>query len=91
MSNSNDIRTQLGPKPAYERVMDTLMDATMRVEQSGIGIDDFLPALLDFAAGVALAMDGEQSLRAAVIRMNRRVEDYRNGTFPVNSSERVGQ
>jgi len=91
MPNLNEIRIQSGPPSAYERVMDTLTDATKRVERNGIGIDALLPALLDFAAGVALAMDGEQCLRAAVCRMNRRVEDYRNGRFPVNSSEEVSQ
>ena len=88
----SEIRPQIGPKTtAYERVMDTLMNATKRVERDGIGINDFLPALLDFTASVALAMDGEQCLRAAVRRMNRRIEDYCNGTFPVNASERGGR
>jgi len=66
----------------YDRVIEILTQTTQAVAQEQITLQDFLPALVDFTASVALAVAGEDGLRAFVARMQGRIADWRAGTFP---------
>jgi hypothetical protein len=70
------------PSSDYDRVIDIMTDAVQKISKKGITKADFLPALVDFTAAVALAMRGEECLREIITRMEGRIDDWRAGTFP---------
>jgi hypothetical protein len=59
--------------------------------REGIGLLDFLPALVDFTTTVALIINGEICVEAFVDRMHSRVDDWRNGTFLSGLKPHLGQ
>lgn len=74
---------------SYDAVIHMLTIATEAVGQLGVSKEELLPALLDFAAAVALIVAGEEGLEASTQRMARRLEDWRNGVFPDGGASEV--
>jgi len=69
----------------YSRVIDLMTQATQSASQSGISLEEFLPALVDFTSAVALMIGGEECLRAFITRMEHR--DLDDLTRAVTSEE----
>ena len=67
----------------YETYVSILTDALEELREAGISRDDILPTLLDFTGSIALALAGEDGLRACIIRFGQQIEEHRKGTFPV--------
>jgi hypothetical protein len=72
----------------YDRAIEILTNATKWARRANISLEEFQPALVDFTAAVALGVRGEEGLRAFIVRMEGRIDDWRNGTFPVGNSPR---
>jgi hypothetical protein len=53
----------------------------------GMTRNDVLPSLLDFAAAIAIALGGEDAVKACIIRLGDRIADYHKGIFPVQKTE----
>ena len=71
----------LGP---HENIgFDILTVAIREMGEAGMTRTHILPSLIDFTAAVAIAMGGEEVLRACVVRISDRIDDFREGTFPV--------
>ncbi len=65
------------------RSFDILTEAVQRLVQHGVTKTDLLPSLVDFTASVAIALGGEEAIRACILRMGDRIKDCHDGTFPV--------
>jgi hypothetical protein len=50
--------------------------------KEGITKQDVLPAVADVLASLALIIAGEDGTRAAIKRLEGRIEDWKAGTFP---------
>jgi hypothetical protein len=90
MNNGNDGKSSLA-SGEYSRVIDILIAAAQVASEARIPKQEFLPALADFTVTVALAFQGEECLRAVIKRMQHRIDDWRNGTFPLDESDEQGQ
>jgi hypothetical protein len=66
----------------YNIGFDILTEAVRRMGE-GITQSDVLPSLIDFTATVAIALGGEEAVRACIIRLGDRINDYHAGIFPV--------
>jgi hypothetical protein len=89
MNNGNDGKSSFASDD-YSRVLDILIAATQVASDARIPKQEFLPALVDFTVTVALAFQGEECLRAVIKRMQHRIDDWRNGTFPLDESGQQG-
>jgi hypothetical protein len=79
-------RRGAAPKCDYDKAIEILTGAVIKAKASNIALEDFLPPLLDVTAAVALSIDGEEAVRAAIARLESRIADWRAGTFPVNGT-----
>ena len=70
----------------YELYVSILTDALEALKEAGISRADVLPTLLDFTGSIALAIAGEEGLRACIVRLGQQIEDHRRGTFPVRTN-----
>jgi hypothetical protein len=62
---------------------DILTDAIKKMGEHGVTKTDVLPTLVDFTATIAVALGGEEAIKACIIRMIDRIKDLNAGTFPV--------
>ena len=76
MSETND------NEDAHGRLIDILTEALQQAGSEGITRQDVLPALIDFTVSIALIMAGEEGARAALTRIEGRIEDWKAGRFP---------
>jgi hypothetical protein len=67
----------------YNIGFDILTEAVRRMGAEGITQGDVLPSLIDFTATVAIALGGEEAVRACIIRLGDRIKDYHAGIFRV--------
>ena len=67
----------------YDISFDILTEALQKMGAQGITRQEVLPSLVDFTASVAIALGGEEAVRACIIRLGDRIKDYREGNFPV--------
>jgi hypothetical protein len=67
----------------YNNGFDILTEAVQRMGEEGITKEDVLPSLIDFTAAVAIAIGGEEAIRACITRLGDRIKDFHAGTFPV--------
>jgi hypothetical protein len=70
-------------KPEYNIAFDILTEAIQKMGANGITRNDVLPNLVDFTATIAVALGGEDAIKACIIRMGDRITDYHAGRFPV--------
>ena len=54
-------------------------------ELTGVGVEDALPALVEFTAALAIAMSGEERMNAVVARPKRRADHWRNGHMHIRA------
>ena len=54
-------------------------------ELIGVGVEDALPALVEFTAALAIAMSGEEEMNAVVARLQRRADHLRNGHIHIRA------
>jgi hypothetical protein len=66
----------------HGRLIDILAKALHTAGKEGITKQDVLPAVADFLVSLALIMAGEEGARAAIKRIEGRIEDWKAGTFP---------
>jgi len=45
-----------------------------------------LPSLVDFTAAIAVALGGEDAIKACIMRLGDRITDFHAGTFPVTKN-----
>jgi hypothetical protein len=67
----------------YNVSFDILTDAIKRMGENGITKTDLLPMLVDFTATIAVAVGGEEAIKACIIRMIDRIKDLNAGKFPI--------
>jgi len=70
----------------YSISFDILTDAIREMGEQGVTKSDVLPTLLDFTATIAVALGGEEALKACVIRLIDRIKDLNEGTFPAKKT-----
>ena len=64
----------------YYPMIEIMTDAASRVGRHDV--EQFLPALADCTASLLLALAGERGLAAFISRIEQRISDFREGTFP---------
>jgi len=57
----------------YSISFDILTDAIREMGEQGVTKSDVLPTLLDFTATIAVALGGEEALKACIIRLIDRI------------------
>ena len=70
----------------YDTYASILTDALEELREAGITKGEVIPTLLDFTGAIALALAGEEGLRACIVRLDQQIEDHRRGTFPVRTN-----
>ena len=70
---NNETDGTTGMDGTYGRVMRILLDVLDTVDRNDITVDEFLPALVDFAAAFAYGAGGQEYLRV----MHRRIGEWR--------------
>ena len=70
----------------YDTYASILTDALEELREAGISREDVLPTLLDFTGSIALALAGEDGLKACIMRFGQQIEDHRKGSFPVRTN-----
>ncbi len=73
----------------YDACVEELTTAMERLKQRrapGWG-RDLAPAVIDFCVMVCWQRGGEQAVRAAMVRMTGRIDDWHAGRFPVDDAE----
>jgi hypothetical protein len=68
----------------YDLVICMLTEVARKAAKIGIGLEDYVPALIDYTAAVALAIGGEEALQAFITRMQTRIDDWRARNFSFN-------
>jgi hypothetical protein len=66
----------------YNCVIGMLTGVARKAGKIGIGLEEYLPALIDYTAAVALIIGDEEGLQAFMTRMQSRIDEWRAGTFP---------
>jgi hypothetical protein len=67
----------------YNIAFDILTQAVQKMGAQGITRSDVLPSLVDFTATIAVALGGEEAIKACIVRLSDRIKDLNSGTFPV--------
>ena len=65
----NNLKSDGGTEDDYSLVIDLMTQAMQSASTSGVTLEEFLPALVDFTSAVALMTCGEECLRAFMARM----------------------
>jgi len=68
----------------YNLSVDILTNAIKQMGDKGVTKDDILPTLIDFTATIAVALGGEEAMKACILRFIDRIKDLNDGTFPVD-------
>lgn len=72
----------------YKQTFDLLSDALKTAGDRGLIKEDVVPAVVDFAAAIAIMVGGEQGVELAVERLQSRLVDWKDGTFPAPEAAR---
>jgi hypothetical protein len=70
----------------YNIAFDILTEAVQKMGMCGITKQEVVPTLVDFTATVAAALAGPDGIKACVLRLGDRLNDLREGTFPVRKN-----
>jgi hypothetical protein len=70
----------------YNIAFDILTQAVQKMGAQGMTQNDVLPSLVDFTATVAVALGGEDAIKACIIRLGDRIKDFHAGTFPITNN-----
>jgi hypothetical protein len=82
-SESNDSWPSEVVDDDYNIAFDILTKAIQKMGEQGITRSDVLPSLVDFTATIAVALGGEDAIKACILRLGDRIKDLHAGTFPV--------
>lgn len=67
----------------FDDAITILTDAMATLGRHGITKQELLPNLVDFTAMVAIALGGEDAVKACIMRLGDRINDFHAGKFPV--------
>jgi hypothetical protein len=68
----------------YDQVMEIMVEAMEKFGVAQISREALLPPLSDFVTAIAIKMAGEDGVRALMVRMEQRIEDWKSGKFPTD-------
>ena len=63
----------------YDLFFEMLHKTLEAAQLAGVRHEDAFPALVDFAAALAIATNGEEGVDAVIVRLQRRVDHWKNG------------